>query len=116
MNRIFDISIFYAAFFGVVFRLPSEQKFAPDSHKLEKTGPPTIPAAAVRVSLIWFLSSKTLPTLRVAICRTAVCERLNVRTLASQKTLPEPKQPRSWYSVVSLKKSLKLNISLNMQK
>ena len=24
MNRIFDIQIFFAAFFGVVFRLPSE--------------------------------------------------------------------------------------------
>ena len=39
MNRIFDIYIFYAAFFGVVFRLPSERTFAPDSHKLEKNGP-----------------------------------------------------------------------------
>ena len=34
----------------------------------------------------------------------SLCESgANVGSLVSRKTLPEPKQPRSWYSVVSLK-------------
>jgi len=45
-------------------------------------------SVTVRVSLIRFLSSKTLATLRVAIWRTAVCERLNVGSLGSRETLP----------------------------
>ena len=41
---------------GVVFRLPDEQTFAPDSDKREKTGPPTNPAAG-RLGLVLRLES-----------------------------------------------------------